>query len=325
MRSVTRLIEQLRRQTENDEVSDFIGIKDEEFIQYLNDAQYNLQSQIIHQHPRVFIEEALIQTVSGQERYDLPSNCFLSNKVHNVEYSSTGNDDDYYTLSQTTMKSRASGVQSSPSQYIRVAGQILLTPQPSSGGKIRINYVKRLRELDKRKAKVGQKYDTNNPPNEIDTEVSSSANFTIVLDNATFGTNVDDLALHDYVCIVDKEGKNIIKNIEINIDETENITSSKIKCKAHTVETGEPTVIPVGSYIVGGKDTTTHSELGIEVERYLLAYCAWKILKRDSSVDSGEALQELTAMAQEIVKSYALITDDIQLIPDINSRDDWSI
>ena len=93
MRSVTRLIEQIRRQTENDEVSDFVGIQDEEFIQYLNDAQYNLQAQIVHQHPRVFIEEAIIQTVSGQERYDLPSNCFLGNKVHNVEYSASGNDD----------------------------------------------------------------------------------------------------------------------------------------------------------------------------------------------------------------------------------------
>lgn len=323
MRSVTRLIEQIRRQTENDEVSDFVGIQDEEFIQYLNDAQYNLQAQIVHQHPRVFIDEAIIQTVSGQERYDLPSNCFLANKVHNVEYSPTGNDDDYYTLRQTTMKSRASGVDADPSQYIRVAGQILLTPQPTSGGKIRINYVKRLRELDKRKAKVAQKYVTNTTT-EIDTEVSSTANFTIVLDNTNFGTNADDLALHDYVCIVDKEGKNIIKNIEI-AEATDNVTTTQLICKAHTVEAGEPTVIPVGSYIVGGKDTTTHSELGIEVERYLIAYCAWKILKRDSSVDSSEALQELTLMAQEIVKSYALITDDVQLIPDINSRDDWSI
>lgn len=324
MRSVTRLIEQIRRQTENDEVSDFVGIKDEEFIQYLNDAQYNLQAQIVHQHPRVFIDEALIQTTSGTEKYDLPSNCFLANKVHNVEYSPTGNEEDYYTLRQTTMKSRASGVDADPSSYIRLAGQILLVPQPTSGGTIRISYVKRLRELDKRKAKVGQKYDTNNPPNEIDTEVSSSANFTIVLDNTNFGTNTDDLALHDYICIVDKDGKNIIKNIEI-AEVTDNITSTQLICKAHTLAAGEPTIIPVGSYIVGGKDTTTHSELGIEVERYLIAYCAWKILKRDSSVDSAEAMQELNLMAQEIVKSYALITDDVQLIPEINSRDDWSI
>lgn len=324
MRSVTRLIEQIRRQTENEEVSDFIGIKDEEFIQYINDAQYNLQAQIVHQHPRVFIDEAIIQTVSGQERYDLPSNCFLGNKVHNVEYSPTGNDEDYYTLRQTTMKSRSSGVDADPSQYIRVAGQILLTPQPTSGGKIRINYVKRLRELDKRKAQVAQKYDTGNPPQAIDTQVSSTEEFVIKLNNTSFDTNIEDLRLHDFICIVDKEGNSVVKNIEIDLDITKT-NSSQITCKAHTIAEGESAVIPVGSYIVGGKDTTTHSELGIEVERYLISYCSWKILKRDSSVDSQEAMQELTLMAQEIVKSYALITDDVQLIPDINSRDDWSI
>jgi len=313
MRSVTRLIEQIRRQTENEEVSDFIGIKDEEFIQYINDAQYNLQSQIVQQHPRVFIDEAIIQTVSGQERYDLPSDCFLANKVHNVEYSPTGSDDDYYVLRQTTMKSRTSGVDADPSQYIRVAGQILLTPQPSSGGSLRINYVKRLRELDKRKAQVSTQ-----------ATISSLDTFEIHLNNVSFDTNIEDLRLHDFICIVDKEGKSIVKNIEIDLD-INNTNSSKITCKPHTLATGESAVIPVGSYIVGGKNTTTHSELGIEVERYLISYCAWKILKRDSSVDSQEAMQELTLMAQEIVKSYALITDDVQLIPEINSRDDWSI
>lgn len=313
MRSVTRLIEQIRRQTENEEVSDFIGIKDEEFIQYLNDAQYNLQAQIVHQHPRVFMDEAILQTTAGTERYDLPSDCFLGNKVHNVEYSATGNDEDYYTLRQTTMKSRSSGANADPSQYIRVAGQILLTPQPVSGGTLRLNYVKRLRELDKRKAQVGTQ-----------ATVNASSTFEIQLDNLNFNTNIEDLRLHDFICIVDKEGKSLVKNIEIDLS-IDNTNSTKITCKPHALATGESATIPVGAYIVGGKDTTTHSELGIEVERYLIAYCAWKILKRDSSVDSSEALQELQLMAQEIIKSYALITDDVQLVPNIQTDNEWSI
>lgn len=322
MRSVTRLIEQIRRQTENEEVSEFIGIKDEEFIQYLNDAQYNLQAQIVHQHPRVFMDEAVIQTVGGQERYDLPSNCFLANKVHNVEYSATGNDEDYYTLRQTTMKSRSSGVDADPGQYIRVAGQILLTPQPTSGGTLRINYVKRLRELDKRKGVVKQKIDNNGVNvNTLVTGVNTT--FTIELDTVSLDTNILDLSLHDFICVVDKEGKNIVKNLEIVSS-----TSTLITCKGKTLEADDNVPsdgLPAGSFIVGGKDTTTHSELGIEVERYLIAYCAWKILKRDSSVDSSEALQELQLMAQEIVKSYALITDDVQLVPNIQTDNDWSI
>ena len=307
MRSVTRLIDQIRKQTENEEFSDFTGIKDQEFIQYLNDAQYNLQALIIQQHPRVFIEEVLLDAVSGQEKYDLPSDTFLKNKVHNVEYSSTGHEDDYYVLEEDTIKRRNPGVSGSPVKYIRLSGQVLLTPQPVSSGKIRINYVKRLRELDKRAAKVGS-------------ATVSDSGFTISLTNdSDQTTDTSSLADHDYICIVDKEGKSVVKNIEIS-----SVTASSIVCPGHTLAEGESASVPAGSYIVGGKDTTTHSELDISVERYLISYCAWKILKRDSSVDSTEAVQELSAMAQEIVKSYAMVSDDVQYVPQLNSWDDWS-
>ena len=91
---------------------------------------------------------------------------------------------------------------------------------------------------------------------------------------------------------------------------------------SHTAEEGES--ISVGDYVVGGKDTTTHSELPRNVERYLIAYCAWKILKRDSSVDSQEAVQELLQMENDIVESYAVISDDVQYIPLIN-EEEWTL
>lgn len=308
MRSVDRLIEQVRKQTENEEFSDFTGISDQEFIQYLNDAQYNLQAAIVQQHPRVFIEETVINIVSGQEKYDLPSDCLLGNKVYNVEYSSSGDQEDYYTLDQDTLKYRSQGADGYPVKYIRLSGKLLLSPTPQQGGKLRINYVKRLRELDKRQALTSTTFSV------------SSNSFTIALNGEEFATEVDMLKKHDYICIVDKEGRSLVKNIEIS-----NVSYDDITCVGHTLEEGESAEIPAGSYIVGGKDTTTHSELDISVERYLLAYCAWKILKRDSSVDSTEASQELEMMLKEIVKSYAFISDDVQYIPDLNRYDDWSI
>ena len=312
MRSITRLIEQVRRQTENEDVTDFTGISDKEFIQYLNDAQYNLQSQIVHQHPNVFIEEAIIQTVGGQERYNLPSNCFLSNKVHNVEYSSTGNDEDYYTLRQATIKSRSSGIDADPSSYIRLSSQILLVPQPTSGGTLRINYVKRLRELSKAAAKVDSAGITinSNPVNNV---------YTIPLDPTSLVTNLDLLEQNDFICIVDKEGNAIVSNIEIL-----SVNSTEITYSLHTPSSTDNLTVPGGSVIVSGKDTTTHSELGIEIERYLIAYCAWKILKRDSSVDSQEAIQEMASMLSDIVKSYGMVSDDVQFVPDLHTWDDWS-
>tara|TARA_B100000902_G_C27297861_1_gene911060 strand:+ start:328 stop:1281 length:954 start_codon:yes stop_codon:yes gene_type:complete len=317
MRSVTRLIDQVRRQTENEDFDSFVGISDEEFIQYINDAQYNLQAAIVHQHPRVFTAEAIINGVGSQESYDLPSDCLLGNKIHNIEYSATGVESDYYTLEQDTIKHRNPGIDGSPVKYIRLGGKILLSPSPQSSGKLRITYIKRLRELDKRQAQVKQTFATSETPSDL---TISSSNFVINLESSKFETNVEDLSKHDYICIVDKEGNSLVKNIEIT-----NVSLSEISCVGHTLDTGESATVPRGSYIVGGKDTTTHSELDISVERYLIAYCAWKILKRDSSVDSTEAAEELAMMLREIVKSYAMISDDIQLIPQLNSWDDWSL
>ena len=306
MRSLDRIIEQVRRQTENEEFDDFTGISDEEFIQYINDAQYNLQAAIVHQHPRVFTAEAIVDAVSGQESYNLPSDCLLANKVHNVEYSNTGHDDDYYVLEQSTIKYRTTGIQGSPTKYTRLGGKLLLAPEPQSGGKLRITYIKRLRELDKRQAKVSS-------------GTVSSSQFTISLDTNTFTTETKALGKHDFICIVDKLGNSLVKNIEIT-----SVNFDSIVCSGHTLAQGESATLPAGSFIVGGKDTTTHSELDISVERYLIAYCAWKKLKRDSSVDSAEAAEELAMMLKEIVKSYAMVSDDIQFIPQLNSWDDWS-
>ena len=309
MRYLQRLIDQVRRQTENEDVDEFVGIQDSEFIQYLNDAQNHLQAAIIQQHPRVFIKEALFDAVIDQEKYTLPSDCFLKNKVHNVEYSSTGNEKDYYVLEEDTIKRRNSGITGAPEKYIRLSGQILLSPEPSTTGKIRINYVQRNRELDLRGATVTSS-DT----------ISSSAPWTITIDDST--TNLASLSEHDYICVVDKDGESIIKNIPIT-----SVSLTTISCSAHEINStnGETsTSILANHYIVGGKDTTTHCDLPKSVERFLIAYCAWKILKRDSSVDSTEAMQELMNMQAEIVSSYAVISDDVQFIPQLTSWEDWS-
>jgi hypothetical protein len=57
-------------------------------------------------------------------------------------------------------------------------------------------------------------------------------------------------------------------------------------------------------------------------ERYIEQFCVYKILKRDSSVDSQEALTELGLLEEEIVDSYKEIPNDVTSIPEIN-EDKW--
>ena len=229
MKNVTSLISQARTATENEDTgSTSFGIQDAEIIQYLNDAQYRLQSLIVHQHPDVFSDEAEI-TCDGSEKYDLKTAApliLIDNKVLNVEYSSTGNADDYYVLDETSLKNRSPGSDGSPEFYIRSSGKIIPVSKPSSG-KLRVTYIKRIKELV--------------------------------------------------------------------------------------------------SAVTDANTQTLTPELPEISERYLLSYTEWKLLKRDSSVDSGEALQELTTMEQDIVKSYRHINDDVQSIPNINHWDDWSL
>jgi len=301
MKYVQYIINQVRKQTENEELTAFSGIQDSEFIQYINDAQHSLQAAIVAQHPRVFTKEVILDVVSGQEKYDIPSDCYLSNKIHNVEYSLDGRDENYYTLNEDTIKSRIAGTTGSPINYIRISGKILLLPQPTSG-KIRITYVKRVAELDLRRALV-----------------SSATSTYIGLNNSILLTDVEALSEHEYVCVVDRKGDIIARDIPISA------VSSTVITFDNYVPSAEDGTIQSGHYVVGGRNTSTHGEFDDSVERYIIAYCAWKILKRDSSVDSQEAIQELTVMLQDIINSYAMVSDDVQYIPNLHSWDDWSV
>jgi len=315
VRYIKYLIEQVRRETENEEFTDETGIKDNEFIQYLNDAQHRLQARITSQHPRVFLNDELINVVSGQSTYNLPSDTYLDNRVHNIEYSSTGNESDYYILDEVSLRRISPGASGEPSYYVRSTGKIIINPVPTTGT-FRITYTQKLKELDLR---IGRVVSTQDTVTSIEAITEISLDPSPVVD-VTSGQE------HDFICVVDRFGNSKMKNIPVNISVTTdlpNIDSDSISVDPHTPLLGES--IEAGDYIIGGKDSSSHSQLPRSVERYLIQYCAWKILKRDSSVDSQEAQAELLAMEDDITSSYANITDDIQNIPVLTDWEDWSL
>lgn len=310
MKNIYQLIDLCRKQTENEEYSFNTGIQDEEFIEYLNDAQNNIQASIVKQHPKVFIEEAVLNVVSGQEKYDIPSDCFLGNKIFNIEYSPTGNDDDYYVLSEDIMKYRSTGVDGSPTKYIRISGKILLTPVPATGGKLRINYVKALPEIAKPLGEIHNVY-SNTSTGNTSIYLINSTQMPIIFDGDTSSSQIA-------YSIVSKKGEVAEKNIDkiISADsQSISVQTDRDFEKYHRAN----------YFLMPGENSTCIPQVDRTILRYLISYCNWKILKRDSSVDSSEAMQELQLMSQEIVSSYANISDDIQLIPQLNAWDDWSV
>ena len=306
---VDRLITHIRNITENEVANSVTDISDDEIVRYINEAQERLQARIVAQHPRVFMEETTISSVADQEEYALPSNAMLASKILTVEYTDdTGSNKVYHRLKRGTDRDRADHISGLPSRYIfrdkmtDDTSSILLSPKPaSSSGTIRVQYIRRVDDVDNRRAVISSATD------------SGSAITAITLDTSgTPSIDSEDLENHDFFCVVDKLGAMKMRNIqfdEINTGTGEvTLTNS-----SHTYESGES--IAAGDYIVGGRDTSSHSRLPKSLERYLIQYTAWKIFKRDSSTDSSEALQELLAMEQDIVESYAEINEDNIEIP----------
>lgn len=309
---VDALIDEVRESTENEEFDSTVGLTEEEILKFLNHAQYRLHNKIVAKHQHVFDEEEEVNTTADTESYDISYLAHLDNRIVSVEYTSTGNSDDYYPLQKMSVHNRYTGADGYPCKYFVRNKKIYLRPTPTdSNGKLRISFVRKIKALDKRRG-------------QIKAVTTSGSNITNLEINYVNGTTVDstELAKRTRVCVVDKYGAIKMKNIllesissSVTYDATLDIDAS------FAFESSE--TIAVDDYIVSGEYATTHSEVEPEVERYLQAYAEWKILKRDSSVDSEEAVQELQAMEQEIIDSYADLSEDIIHIPIINEEDDW--
>lgn len=313
-RRVDLLINHIRSITENSTTNSTTDITDNEIIEFINEAQHRIQAKILAQHPRVFIKETTISSVAEQEEYSLPADVFLGSRVVAVEYTDdTGSDPTYTKLAPGYLRDRSSGVSGFPSIYIRRdklnsdVGTILLSPKPStSTGTIRVTYIQAIDELDIRRGVVSAVTDSGTQITALTLDVSGDP----PIDSTDLGDN-------DYICIVSKTGTIKMRNIQFNSINTS--TGVVTLTASHTYDTGES--ITVGDFIVGGKNTTSHSRLPKNLERYLIEFAAWKIFKRDSSVDASEQLQELLAIEQDIIESYSDIQEDLYEIPIIEEWD----
>ena len=308
---IEHLIDEIRNHTENEDFSNSIGIKDAEFIRFINDAQYRIHSLIVQQHQDSFLKEKEIDVVASTEAYSLPSDIYLNNRIRHVFYKDTSNDKDYYLLKPATLNNRQPGYTGYPSYYIRTADKILLNPVPAqSNAKIKLYYTRMLPRVDKRRARVGA-VTLDNATNSI-----TSLSFNIT----TESIDIDALEKRNFFSVIDRNGN--IKMKDIEYDSIDTGTGVVTITNGFTYEDGES--ISVDDYIVPGKNSATHLDLPESIERYVIAYTSWKILKRDSSVDSSEAIQELSEMESEIVASYANLQGDIYEIPLINDDiDGW--
>jgi hypothetical protein len=304
MKRINFLLTQARKMTHNETFSDTEGIDNDELLEYMNDGQDRIFGRIVAVHPNLFIKEKEIDAVAGQESYNLPSDVFLNNKVTSVEYSHSGLAADFVPLTKDVVYNRSPDSNGIPSRYIMRSGKFLASPIPSTAGKFRVSYVRKIQRLDLRRGRV-----------ESVTLNSSTLQITaLTIDAGQVDYDFEAIQEADYLCVVDRDGE--IQMADIMIDSLADSTGVLTINSGFVYASGE--TIAVGDYIVIGKNTSTHSELPDNCSRYLTEYLGKKINHRDSSDDFETSNKELKGMEDDIVDSFAEIEEDIIYIPEIN-------
>ena len=301
MRRAEHLIRQVRNQTENTQTGVTDGISDEEFIQYLNDGQDSIYNSLILSNPQSFTKVVRTSTVKGQEEYDLPYDLYMDHRLVMVEFTDTGKDENLHRLERRKALERNT-TEAYPCWYAVIRRKLVVSPIPFKGvtDGLRIHYDPRLPRLDKRRTTVAS------------STVTAGALTALTLDNTDPLFNVDDYDLNDYLSVCDRDGVVLASGIPYDSVSAAGVVT--ISGGSFTLRDGD-TSVPVGSYVTLGEYSTTNSHLAQLCERYLLAYAALKVFRRDSSSDSMEQDAELKEIKNEILQNYADPTGDVTEIP----------
>ena len=320
MRRVSRILKAARRLAENDEtVTVDIGISDEEFIQYLNDAQDMAMSELERIDHMDFTREALITTVASQEAYSLPADIYLGTNTVAVEYSYTGNNQDYRHMRRISLNERdTSEVGLHPYQYIIRNNQILLNPVPSVGGsnRLRVSYVHRPFGLDKRRAILTAVTNSSTQVTALTVNITDFNDYFV--DEAAYSS--PNILQDDLFTLVDTDGVIQARGIPITAIAASTGVATVGSYTAHDDDTGGA----IGDYLLAGSQHTTHSELDNRCEQFFVAYVAWKIMKRDSSSDAVSQFEETMLILETIKAAWRKNVDDVDFIPIIQDRYLWT-
>lgn len=295
MRKVEQLIIASRRATSNLDYGENAGVQDEEFIQALNDAQEEIQTLLNSLFPTVLVKQVVFSGSANVDSYDIPSDCFMGTRIENLEYSPTGNVQNYYVIKKGAPKERINGVSGNPSFYIRQGTQLIIQPAPQSGGTFRLLYQRTIPILDKRRATVGS----------VVLDTSARTITSLYLDTTV---DLDDAALteQNYITIVDKNG--IVKMQGIPVDSINTGTGQVNVSSGFIYDAGQ--TIDVGDYAVRGKYSSTHSQLPDLCEKYLLEYCNMRIFVRDSSTDQAEVAALMSKIEDTLKSAFAQPDND---------------
>lgn len=305
-RYVGRLLELAGEESENprDEADADSGLSDLTMLDFINRAQTRLQTVILRDLPHCtfFDSTTTFSPVASQREYDLPVDAFFSAYPRRLRFYPTSGDTTHYYDLKYRINDRGfcEDTSSCPTEYTIQGRDIVISPIPNmSSGTFKLTYVRRSDRLDLRRGV-------------IESFTSSGGYYTsITLDVDAESYDAETIADEDHINVCDALGSVGYYNLTYSSFDS---ATGVVTLTPSTFSTSDGT-IAIGNYITTGYQTTTHSALPIECDRYLVNFTAWKALKADSSDDSMGEGSELDAMEGEIVAAFSLLSTDIIELP----------
>lgn len=291
------MVRDVRQRTGNVAYSPTTGVRMSEFERYGNDAQDTIFNKMLACHSSLYTDKLSISTVPGQAEYTIPDTVHSTANIGTVHYSFDGSEQSYTILDMRTPRAEI-GVQAFPDSWFFRNGKIVLSPIPMQpGGKLRVNFQYNIPTLGIRRGLVS---------------AHDAGSVTITLNNLLLQETRDDLnnGYVDYVSIVDKDGVQQATGLPVIswTDSTRVLVTTLTADQVTAVQNG-------ASYLVFGKNATTHSPLIDICDRYLYYFMALNTQARDSNSEAAFTMEGLRDVEAEIIGSVSDLEEDIPAIP----------
>lgn len=250
------------------------------------------------------IEEYTMDVVATQQSYDIPIDVQLFVRIMDARFLWGTQAYEFITLRQGMIQDRLNYPINVPDTYCIRDGKLLLSPAPAitKAGALILNYQKRMRSLDVRRGRVVSR--TTAPATFLLSFVAQSEKDTDMRVNAE--SALDKV---DYCCIVDVHGLPIVNAIPIfsydPINQIINALPSYVIPPLELAALDAAILAGTQLYVTQGLYSSTHSELDIQCEDFLIEYVVKRFLRLQSNTsETAEASIEEAQVLQRLINAY---------------------
>lgn len=299
LESLIRIARELSQNTRYDSTS---GLSQVVFNRFFKNAQDNLYKGIQNTKSKFYLKEVTESVVASQQEYDYPFDIYLRaiDTIEWSQYTSITNENTWIVLDKAIEKERLSNNNGWPFSYIVKEDYYLLNP-PLESGSLRINYIRKLPEIEKRSGRVSA------------VTMSGQTLSALTIDPAEESFDPSYLNTENYICIVDMYGRLKARGITYT---SVNSTTGVFTLSSQTVV--DSGTIAIGDYVCVGEYSVNLPEMADICESYLIKHAVYEAKYGDSSNWTSAAIRDMDVCLKGIIDSYARLSDDITQVPITN-------